>query len=164
VELTLATGISSLLLLAAASLTVHTARSYAAISNYVELDQDSRYALDLLTRIARQADGVMSFSDHQITLSYELQQVQFAYSPEAKTLTFVNTNNTSKVLLNDCTFLKFDVFQRNCIGGTYDQHATTLTNSEAKLVRVAWVCSRALINNLLNTESVQSAKIVFRNQ
>ena len=50
VELMVATGISSILLLALLMLSVFTARSFAAITNYMELDKDSRTALDQLTR------------------------------------------------------------------------------------------------------------------
>lgn len=160
----MATGLSSILLTAAGSLAVHTARSYAAIGNYAQLDEDSRRALDLLTRVARESDGVLEYTSHRLVLSYAAADVTFDYSPESKTLTYTDTNNVDQVLLEGCDYLNFEIFQRNCIGGSYEQHAATLTNSEAKLIRVAWVCSRTLIDQLLNTESVQSAKIVLRNQ
>jgi hypothetical protein len=75
-----------------------------------------------------------------------------------------DTNNTTTVLLKDCDFLDFQVFQRNSVNGTYDQYPATLDDTAVKLVQVSWVCSRRLIGNLLNTESVQSAKIVIRKQ
>jgi hypothetical protein len=39
-----------------------------------------------------------------------------------------------------------------------------MTNSAAKLIQVSWICSRDILEARFNTESVQSAKIVIRNQ
>lgn len=164
IETMVATAIGSLALAGLSSLTIYTTRSFAAMSNYMELDKNSRNALDRMTQIIREADGVTTFSDHSVVLSYHAQTISFNYSPQSKRLTMVNTNGASTVLLEDCDFLDFDAFQRNSVPGSYDQYPATVDESAIKLVQVSWICSRRLIGDLLNTESVQSAKIVIRKQ
>jgi Tfp pilus assembly protein PilW len=164
IEFLVATTIGAMSLAAGAALSLYTARSFAAMGNYMELDKNSRNALDKMTQIIREADGVLSYSSQAITLSYHGQNLSFNYSPSAKTLTMVNTNNVKDVLLTDCTFLDFQTYQRNSVAGTYNQYPVTADESATKIVQVAWICSRYLIGHLFNTESVQSAKIVIRKQ
>jgi Tfp pilus assembly protein PilW len=163
-ELMITTAVASMAFAGLGALSIYTARSYAAMSNYMELDKNSRNALDRLTQIVREADGVASYDNHSVVLSYHGQELSFNYSPEAKTMTMIDTNGVSRVLLEDCDFLNFEAFQRNSVPGTYDQYPAAEDESAAKLVQVSWICSRSLIGNLLNTESVQSAKIVIRKQ
>jgi Tfp pilus assembly protein PilW len=164
VEFLVALGIGFVAMGSMGALTIFTARSFAAMSNYMELDKNSRNALDRLTQIIREADGVTDYNSHSVVLSYHAQRLSFDYASGSKRLTMTDTNNTTLVLLQDCDFLDFQVFQRNPVNGTYDQYPATLDDSAAKLVQVSWICSRRLIGNLLNTESVQSAKIVIRKQ
>jgi Tfp pilus assembly protein PilW len=145
-------------------LSIYTARSFAAISNYMELDKNSRNTLDRMTQIIREADGVTSYNSQSIVLSYRGQRLSFDYSRDAKMLTLSNTNNVRSKLLTGCDYLNFQVFQRNSVSGTYDQYPATLSTDAAKLVQVSWICSRRLLGSLMNTESVQSAKIVIRKQ
>jgi prepilin-type N-terminal cleavage/methylation domain-containing protein len=163
VELMVAVAIGSVALLGLSMLSVYTARSFAAMANYVDLDRSSRKALDNLTKIVRESDGLLEFSAHELELSYGGENVKFTYSEQAKTLVY-KTENFSKTLLTGCDFLKFEVFQRNTEEGTYDQFPTTLEDSDAKLIQVTWICSKSVLGKLINSESVQSAKIVIRKQ
>jgi len=163
-EFLVATTIGFIALAGAAALSVYTARSFAAMGNYMELDKNSRNALDKMTQLVREADGVLNYDQHSIQLSYHTLPVSFDYSPSAQTLSLTQTNGVKTTLLTDCTFLDFQVFQRNSVAGTYDQYPVTVDESAAKIVQVSWICSRHLIGKLLNTESVQSAKIVIRKQ
>lgn len=164
VEFLVALGVGFIALAAISALSVYTARSFAAMGNYMELDKNSRTALDRLTQIVREADGVLSYDQHAIELSYHGDTLSFNYSPGRKVLSMTGTNDTVTTLLTDCDFLDFQVFQRNNVAGTYEQYPATVDESAAKIVQVSWICSRRLIGNLLNTESVQSAKIVIRKQ
>src|SRR5262249_42866243 len=111
-----------------------------------------------------QADGVLDYSTNYLVLSVQAQRVSFNYSSGSKEVSMTDTNGTTKILLKGCDFLKFEVFQRNPVGGSYDQYAVNGDDSVAKMVQVSWICSRHLLGALLNTESVQSAKIVIRKQ
>ena len=86
---------------------------------------------------------------------------------DTKTLTTIPTLPISyadaEPLLIECDYLHFGIFQRNPVGGTYDQYPAA-TPATCKLVQLRWLCSRDLIHSKFNTESVQSAKIVIRKQ
>jgi len=160
-EVMIAVAISAILFATIMALTGYTARSFAAISNYVTLDRGSRRALDRLSQMIREADGVTDFATNRIRLSYHSQPLIYSYHDDSKTLT-ETYNGETEVLLSDCESFKFAIFQRNTVAGSYDQYPAALDETEAKIVQVSWICSRRLINQLVNTESIQSAKIVIR--
>jgi Tfp pilus assembly protein PilW len=164
VELMVTTAAGMLALGSVGALSIYTARSFAAMSNYMELDKKSRNALDRMTQVVREADGVTEFDSHNVELSYHGMPLSFTYSPTAKTLTMVDTNGAPRLLLQDCEYLKFEAFQRNSVGGTYDQYPASSDVNDTKLIQVSWICSRSVLGKILNTESVQSAKIVIRKQ
>lgn len=164
VELLIAMFITSLLMVGLTSLTVYTARSFAALGNYMELDKRSRNALDRMTQLIRESDGVLSWSNHELVLSHHTQPLSFTYSPSDKRLVMTETNGTQRALLEGCDFLNFEIFQRTTVSGTYDQYPVTADEAAAKIVQISWVCSKSLIGSLINSESVQSAKIVIRKQ
>lgn len=162
VEVMVAAGIGSIVLSAMAALTIYSARTIASMSNYVDLDQDSRQALDLMIMKIRQASGVTSYTTNKIDLSYQGGTLTYTYSPSAKTL--VETyGSTSKTLLTECDAFRFDIYQRNPINGTFDQYPTAVATN-AKLVQITWTCSRTLLGKAVNTESMESAKVVIRKQ
>lgn len=164
VELMIALGITGVVGFMLAKLTFYTGRSFAALANYAELDRYSRNALDQVTKKIRMADSVIDYATNRLVLSYQgTNTLTYAYSSVNRTLT-ETINTTSLVLLKGCDALYFAVFQRNAQSGTYDQFPATLTNSAVKLVQVSWTCSRTVLGINVNTESVQSAKVVIRNQ
>jgi len=161
VEVMVSTVIGSLLIAMIMSLTSYTSRSFAAISNYVDLDHQSRKALDRLTLMIRESDGVTAFTTNSVSLSYHSTSLAYTYNPTAQTLT-ENANGTTSTILKGCTSFSFALFQRNTEDGTYDQYPAAIDSSETKIIQVSWVCSRTLLGSLINTESIQSAKIVIR--
>jgi Tfp pilus assembly protein PilW len=161
VETMVATVIGSILMATIMALSSYTARSFAAISNYVDLDHQSRKALDRFTMMIRESDGVTAFSTNSITLSYHAGPLIYSYNPTAQQVT-ETVNGASSTLLKGATSFSFGIYQRNPVAGSYDQYPAALDSTEAKIVQVSWVCSRKLLGSLINTESIQSAKIVIR--
>jgi hypothetical protein len=161
VEMMVAVGIGGVVLAALASLTFYTSRSFAAMSNYADLDRQSRNALDRMTQKVRSASKLTSFASNEVSLLYGGQTLRYTYSPTTKTFT-ENLGSASTVLLKDCQQLQFSMFQRNVMSNSFDQFTTSTTN-QAKSLIVTWTCSRSLLGNLINSESVQSARIVIRN-
>ena len=165
VELLVATAIGGIVLSAFAGLTFYTGRSFAALANYVELDAASRNALDRMSKEIRQTKRLISHSATNLVFEdFDGGALGYIYNEEKRTL--VRSKNNvfdKKPLLTECNFLEFNIFQRNPVGGTYDQYPTA-SPSTCKLVQLRWVCSRDLVKARWNTESVQSARIVIRKQ
>src|SRR5512137_2269468 len=100
-------------------------------------------------------------TNHLVFRDYDDVPLTFTYSPLRKTL--VRTKNSvSTTLLTECDYLCFSNYQRNMIGHTYDQFPVTTSPTNTKLVSLTWICSRKVTGTKLNTESVQTAKIVIR--
>jgi hypothetical protein len=158
-------GLSSVILSALAALTFYTGRSLSSMANYVDLDNYSRTALDTMSREIRQTRRLVSGTDTKLTFEdWDGKTLIYEYSATYKTLTRERDGvKDPQPLLTECDFLKFSMFQRNPISGTYDQYPTA-SASTCKLVQLRWICSRNLIYSKWNTESVQSAKIVIRKQ
>lgn len=161
VEMMVAIGIGGIVLAAFASLSFYTARSLAAMSNYADLDRQSRNALDQMTLKIRSAERLTSFSTNEVLFLYQGETLKYTFNPSAKTLSETSGTQT-RVLLEDCDQLQFSMFQRNVISNSFTQ-VPTPTSDEAKSIIVTWTCSRSLLGNLINSESVQSARIVIRN-
>jgi hypothetical protein len=162
VELLTSLGVGSILLVAILSLSFFSARSFAALTNYVDLDNHSRNALDHITREIRQADSLVSSSNHELEFKHGTGFIRYHYNSTARTLTR-NHNGRLTVLLRECDELQFRIYQRNPVPETWDQFdLPTNDPTLCKMVQLSWVCSRTILGARVNTESVQSAKVVIR--
>jgi len=162
VEMLVAMGVGGLALLAIGTLTLYTGRSFAGLLNYADLDNRSRNALDVMTRDIRQAKWLNSFTSNKLEfVDWDDKTLAFTYNPTAKTLVRTREGEADQTLLIECDTLRFRIYQRNTVGGTYDLYSPT--NSDlCKAVDLNWVCSRRILGARLNTESVQTARIVIR--
>ena len=172
-----ALGVAGILLMALVSFTMFSSRSFAALFNYVDLDDANRVAMDQLSRDVRQANYVDSFSTISVSGQVVTNKVvldvpngagsaklSYEWLPSTRNLTRTSSSdNVAKVVLHDCDRLNFDVRQRNPVGGSYDVYPVA-TPGTAKVVDVSWLCSRTIFGRKENTESVQTARIVIRKQ
>jgi hypothetical protein len=167
-EVMVASAAGALVLGAAAVLSGYGNQSFVAINNYMDLDRCSRNALDQLSRDIRQTVRLNSFATNRLDFTdADGNPITFAWSPSTRLLTRTKNGATTN-LLTECDYLAFAVFQRNPIPFQYNFYPATNqygTNdaSLAKLVNLSWRCSRTILGRKLNTESVQTAKIVLRN-
>lgn len=156
-------AVGMVVIVATLSISIFSAKSFTSMTNYVDLDANSRNALDKLTRDIRQVNRLISHSATELAFEdADGARLAYIYSPEAKTLKRVK-GNSDETLLTSCDSLKFSIFQRGPIGGTHDQYPTA-DPSTCKLVEVSWKCSREVMGKKHNTESVQTAKIIIRKQ
>ncbi len=163
VEIMVALAVASILLLAVAVLGIYGGRSFAGLANYTDLDAKSRHALDRLTKDVRQVNRLTASTSTSLTFEdADGGSLQYVYSPTDRTLSRIKGTDT-EVLLTECDNLNFAIFQRNPINGTYDQYPTA-SAATAKLINVTWTCSRKILGNTMNTENVQTAKVVIRKQ
>jgi len=163
-------AVSGIILTALLSFTVYAAKSFAALENYTDLEQKSQNALDVMTRDIRETQCLTNFGTRVVSGQMVTNRVTFMDSDD-QLLTFHFTNKAllrqkggvDTTLLTNVDFLTFLIYQRNPVGGSYDQFSTTNAGN-CKLISVSWVCSRSILGSRLNTESVQTAKIVIRKQ
>lgn len=162
VEMMVALGAGALVLAAVAVVWVFAARSFVAVGNYADMDNASRNTLDLMSRDIREAARVSFYATNKITLmNSNATSLSYVFNKNAGTLVR-STSAGNKILLRGCDYVTFHVSQRNVTNNflfysTEDQPALT------KLVDVSWKCSRQILGAKVNTESVQTAKIVLRN-
>jgi prepilin-type N-terminal cleavage/methylation domain-containing protein len=164
-EMLVALSIASLVFAALGTLAVFTARGFVATGNYADLDRASRNALDVITRDIRESRSVAIFSNTKMTLvNYSNQLLVLEWKPSTGQMTRT-LNGTTTVLLTGCDFLSFSNYIRVPTNGWqwYPVSSNTNIASPTKLVDVSWKCSRQILGKKINTESVQTAKIVIRN-
>jgi prepilin-type N-terminal cleavage/methylation domain-containing protein len=170
VEMMVAIAVSGILLTALLTSSVYSSRSFAALENYVDLEQKSQIALDTMTKDIRQTIALSNYYTRTINGRLVTNVLSFM-DWDGQPLTYSYTNNSllkqkggqDTTLLKNVDFLTFQVYQRNPVGGTYDQF-TTSNAAMCKLVSVSWVCTRTILGSKMNSESVQTAKIVIRKQ
>src|ERR1041384_6178991 len=106
-EALVAIGITSLLVLAICAFTMFSGHSFAALFNYVDLDDANRICMDQLSRDIRQANKVNSFTATSLQLDTTppagaASSVTYTYDSVARNLTRLSLpDNASKVVLHD---------------------------------------------------------------
>lgn len=162
-EALIAVGITGILIVVVVSFMMFSGRSFAALFNYVDLDDANRLAVDQITRDVRQSNRVTGYTTNSLTLEdSDGSFIVYAYSTASRTLTRTQAGH-SNVILHDCDSLGFSLGQRNTVGGSYDVYPAA-TPATCKVVNVSWVCSRTIFGKKENSESVQTARIVIRKQ
>lgn len=175
VEVMVALGVGSIVMAIIMVLTVFAARSFGALGNYQVLDQASSLAADKISKEIREATKVVSFvntgDDRNVVLlntnALPAYSVRYEWSAASRDLTMQRSFDAAPtVLLTGCDRWDFAFYQRTPLAGpAYGFSEDMVNQDECKLVTMTWKCSRPLIGTkLLNTESVQTAQIVLRNQ
>src|SRR2546421_12994036 len=84
VEVMVAAALGLIALTAVGMLSWFSSRSFAAIANYVALDQSSQLALDKMSREVRQARRLTDYSATRLNLlDFDNIQLQFVSDPES---------------------------------------------------------------------------------
>jgi type II secretory pathway pseudopilin PulG len=162
VEMLVAVGIGMVVMAAIGTLMVFTTRSFIALGNYNDLDQASRNALDTMSRDIRQTRKLDLYATNY--LYFDNYTLLYWWHPTNKKLYRYKWGASGwqiKELLEQCDYLRFGMSQQNP-SNNFNFYPTT-TPSTAKLIDVSWTCSRQILQKKVNTESVQTAKIVMRN-
>jgi type II secretory pathway pseudopilin PulG len=161
VEFLVASGIGVLALGATAALWIYSSNSFAAMLQYVDLNNRSQNALDTLSQRIRRAQSVKEIDTDQLKLvDFDGVEIKWVYDDKKRTLTQTKSGQDD-VLLTECDSLQFSCYQRTPIGGTYDQYPVA-TKDTTKVVQVQWTCSRKVYGSNNRTEAVRSAKVILR--
>jgi prepilin-type N-terminal cleavage/methylation domain-containing protein len=175
VEMVIGVAIGSLLLAALATLYVFSMRSFAAMANYSDLNQKSRYASDIISRDIRSAHNVISATPAlnaatQLVLNEPDDvtgttgtTVTYIYDEVLGTLSKIKNGQTN-VLLSGVDSMSFKLCQRPFVASKYEDFPVASSASAAKLVSFQWSCSRRLVGSLNNSESLEAAMVELRNQ
>ncbi len=163
-EVLIAAMIATIVFAAIGTLAVFTTRSFVALGNYGDLDRASRNALDLLSRDVRQSRALTAYTPTRISLLDNDNVSTLIYNYNSSTGNFTRQSGSdTKVLLTQCDYLNFNIYQRNPSNNWSWYPVASNQISTAKLIDVSWRCSRQILGQKVNTESVQTAKIVIRN-
>ena len=161
VEYLIGIGIGSLVLLTILSLSLYSGKSFAGLVNYVDINSSSVNALDQMSKDIRQCVALTGYSTNQLTFNDgTLFPLTYSYDPNARTLTR-QSGGQAKVLLTQCDDLRFAIYQRTPLPGSYDQYPVAAVTN-CKVIAVKWVCSRTILGAKVNSEDIQEPKIVIR--
>jgi prepilin-type N-terminal cleavage/methylation domain-containing protein len=163
VEFMVTSAVALILMAALMSLLFFSSRSFASITNYLDIDRQTQAALDKLSRDIRQVNKLTAYSATALTFEdWDFATLRYVYDPVAQTLTSVKGTN-SQVLLVGCDSLQFSIFQRSPTANTF-QPVSTASAASTKVIELTWNCSSKILGAKANTESMQSAKVVMRNK
>lgn len=163
-EVLIAAAISAVALAVVITAFTFMYRSFAGMGNYTDMNRQSRAALDTMTRDIRQAGALVSGSSTSLVFTnINGTLLQYTYNPSAQTLTYTNgSTGNGGTLLKNCASCSFAMFQHDPVPGTTMVFTNTTTASNCKVIVLNWKCSKSDVFSL-NTELVQTAKIVLRN-
>jgi hypothetical protein len=149
---------------------IYSLRSFAALTNYATLDRENRYAMDMLTREIRQAKQVVGYATNGTStltiINGDTQTVTYSFSPTTKQMLRQVSGGDTQVLLTNCNLLNFSLYQRNPSNGNYGIFPTATNNWQqtVKVIQFTWKTASSLPNAEVNSENVQTARVVIRKQ
>lgn len=177
IELMISMAVGIVVIGVVVSLSIVSAQNFAATANYVQMNDQSRLALDRISREIRRSTALVSFSMANpqyllLTNAYDGTSVTITCDTNAGTLTLAKTGEVLQTNLTGCDSFSFQLYNRypliqtNNISFYGSTNAVTgaLDPRFCKVINMSWKCSRSILGSKLNTEVVQTAQVVMRNQ
>jgi hypothetical protein len=162
-ESMIAIAIGVTFLVAVMGIFISSSISFVEIGNYINMDRQSRNALDRMTTNIRNSKTLTSFDPAALVFNYDSAgstNLTYRYDSSSGSLTEewkVNGATTVKTLMTGCSSLAFSLFDR-------DLAPTTDTSpGGGKVISIAWQCTSTALGRT-NSEYMQQAQIVIRNQ
>jgi len=178
-ELMVGIAIGALVMAAIGGFSLYSLRSFVALSNYADLDERSRRTVDEMTRQIRQSTAVIDIkttgNKRWISLTNSTpgatnKFVKYTWDTQTKVLFYEHTGTGPITNLTECDNWEFKLYQRTPIPGTTNLFYPATNSSGAidfkiaKLVDMKWHCTREILGKTMQTESIQTTKIVLRNR
>lgn len=162
IEVLIASSISLVLAGILAVFFMFSLRSFAAMTNYTDMNQKSQLALDKMSKDIRQARSLTSYTTNSLTfLDVNNQTLLYTYNANNGTLTRSNAGVVTTYLTN-CDSLQFWIYQHTPISNTFDCYVPAgATNT--RVIQMTWHCSRKILGTKATTETVESATLSLRN-
>jgi Tfp pilus assembly protein PilW len=162
-EVMISSALALIALTALLMFSFFSSRSFAAISNYVLLNQHSEIALDKMSREIRQAHRLTAFSTNAFTLlDANSNTVRYVYDSPSRSLLRIS-GGVTKAYLANCDSLTFYMYQHTPMSNSFDCYQPAYVTN-ARLIQVKWVCSSKILGVKANSENMESAKIAIRNK
>jgi Tfp pilus assembly protein PilW len=166
-EMLVGFGVGMLVLLFMVGTFVVGLQNMAGLGNYGQLSNQSRLALDLMSRDVRQCTQVLSYSSNSVetltfTNAFTATQVTYTYNPTNSLLTCDKTGQPTQIYLTGCEGWTVQFYQRT--PQTNWVFFTTTNLANCKLINMTWKCSRSILGKKMNTEHVVTAELVLRNK
>lgn len=163
VELMIALGVSAVVLMLVCTVFMTSNRAFANIGNYVSMNRASREALEQMTRDIRNSKNLVSFAANRVEFNDGGSvTLVFTYNPSTRQLIRSKTGEADKCLLSHCDSLEFTMYRNAPLaGGAFGKTSDPLLG---KCISVSWRCSRTVLGQKRDTESIEEATIVIRNK
>ncbi len=162
-ESMIAIAIGITFLVAVTGIFISSSVSFVEVGNYINMDRQSRNALDRMTCNIRNAKTLTSFDPAVLIFNYDsagTTNLTYRYDSSTGEVTEewkIGGTTTVKSLLTGCNSLAFSLYDR-------DLAPTTDTSAGAgKVISIAWLCTSTALGRT-NSEYMQQAQIVIRNQ
>ncbi len=172
-EMMIAVGIFSLVGMALMGTYIFSVKSMASLYSYAVLDAYNRQAMDQLTQEIRQAQRVVAYTTNSITILTANEDgstgpmVCYSFNPTSKKMLRKNlSDRTSTMLLDNCSLLQFQLFTRCPSNGNFGMFPVAVNNwsNTVKVLQLTWKTSVMKPDGIINSENVQTARIVIRKQ
>lgn len=135
-------------------------RSFAAMTNYADMNTRSQMALDKMSKDIRQARSLSAYSTNSLTfLDVNNNPLQYVFTNGV--LNRISGGVTTTYLTN-CDSLQFWIFQHTPISNTFDCYVPGVATN-TRVIQMTWHCSRKIMGTKSTTETVESATLSLRN-
>lgn len=161
-EIVVAIGLTAIVLVTICTLYLYCTRTFISMEGLMDLENANRLAVDRISQEIRQADRLLSFSANQLVFALNGEKVAFTFYPDRRELRR-ETEAGSRLLLENCDFVRYEIFQRTPSNGAYGFFPTA-TPADCKVVRLSWMTTRHWGDQVGSQSSLRTAQVVLRNQ
>lgn len=163
-EMIVSVALFTLLMLGGSSFYLFSLSSFASITNYTELNKQTRSASDMISRDVRAALNVASATTNQLVLTAsDGTNVIYNFIPTSNTLTRTKGGDV-RTLLSGISSFTFSLYQRPASPSEPYEQFPSATAAKAKLVSFQWTCSRRVAGPQNDSETTEMALVELRNQ
>jgi prepilin-type N-terminal cleavage/methylation domain-containing protein len=135
-------------------------RSFAAMTNYADMNTRSQMALDKMSKDIRQARSLTAYTSNSLTfLDVNNNSLQYLYTNGVLKRI---SGGVSTTYLTNCDSLQFWIYQHTPISNTFDCYTPSVVTN-TRVIQMTWHCSRKIMGTKSTTETVESATLSLRN-
>lgn len=139
--------------------------SFSSMTNYADLNNQSRNASDMLSRDIRAATSVSGATSKSLVLhAPDGTNVSYFYDQTAPGTLTRYKGNDARTVLKGISSLTFALYQRPTNSLVKYEQFPASTASTAKLISFQWTCSRRVAGPVNDSETLETAMVQMRNE